>query len=99
MRGLKYPVICQLAGWPEAFLVTSATIGSVIKVFLEQIILNRGLWRQWTRMRELILQGDPSKDYDCFENSVGPPYPQHSENSGQVERMNEEIDTPFCQEN
>lgn len=36
-------LICLLMGWPEAFPVTSATTGSVIKVLLEQITPRYGI--------------------------------------------------------
>lgn len=42
---LKYLllIVCQPTGWPAAFPVPSATSGSAIKTFLEQIIPRYGI--------------------------------------------------------
>ena len=85
-------IVCQLTGRPEAFPTVSATTGSVVKVFLEQIIPRYGIVEaidlDWvTCFIGKILQG--------VLTALGIQWKLHTpwdpQSSGRVERMNREI--------
>ena len=85
-------IVCQLTGWPEAFPTVSASTGSVVKVFLKQIIPRYGTVEAIDSDRGTHFTG---KILQRVMTALGIQWnlhtPWHPQSSGRVERMNREI--------